>query len=80
MAKGKGNKIYNIPGPKFKTGEESMVALAVVSPSQKLRITSGRRHTTIKYRELEEYTGMRGQRGRKLPRGFQKVDAVDVES
>ena len=79
MTKGKGNKIYNIPGPKFKTGEESMVAIAVVSPSQKLRITSGKRHTTIKYRELEEYTGMRGQRGRKLPRGFQKVDAVDVE-
>ncbi len=79
MAKGKGNKIYNIPGPKFKTGEESMIALSVVSPSQKLRITSGKRHTTIKFRELEEYSGMRGQRGRKLPRGFQKVDAVDVE-
>ena len=28
MAKGKGNKIYNIPGPKFKSGEESMIALA----------------------------------------------------
>ncbi|MGQ7843617.1 DNA topoisomerase IV subunit A [Granulosicoccus sp. 3-233] len=80
MAKGKGNKIYNIPGPKFKTGEESMIALSVVSPSQKLRITSGKRHTTIKFRELEEYAGMRGQRGRKLPRGFQKVDAVDVEN
>lgn len=79
MAKGKGNKIYNIPGPKFKSGEESMIALSVVSPSQKLRITSGKRHTTIKFRELEEYSGMRGQRGRKLPRGFQKVDAVDVE-
>ncbi len=79
MAKGKGNKIYNIPGPKFKSGEESMIALSVVSPTQKLRITSGKRHTTIKFRELEEYSGMRGQRGRKLPRGFQKVDAVDVE-
>lgn len=79
MAKGKGNKIYNIPGPKFKSGEESMIALAVVSPTQKLRITSGKRHTTIKYRELEEYSGMRGQRGRKLPRGFQKVDGVDVD-
>ncbi|WP_088922075.1 DNA topoisomerase IV subunit A [Granulosicoccus antarcticus] len=80
MAKGKGNKIYNIPGPKFKTGEESMLALVVVAPTQKLRITSGKRHTVIKFRELEEYTGVRGQRGRKLPRGFQKVDAVEVES
>lgn len=79
MSKGKGNKIYNIPGPKFKSGEESMIALAVISPSQKLRINSGKRHTSIRFRELEEYVGMRGQRGRKLPRGFQKVDSVAVE-
>jgi len=79
MAKGKGNKIFNIPGAKFKSGEESMLALSVLAPGQKLRITSGKRHTVIKFRELEDYMGTRGQRGRKLPRGFQKVDAVDVE-
>ena len=79
MAKGKGNKIYGIPGAKLKTGEESMIALAVMAPKQKLRITSGKRHTIIKFKELEDYMGTRGQRGRKLPRGFQKVDAVEVE-
>ncbi len=79
LTRGKGNKIYNIPGPKFKSGQESMVAIAVVSPTGKLRISSGKRHTSIKFRELEEYLGMRGQRGRKLPRGFQNVQAVDVE-
>jgi topoisomerase-4 subunit A len=57
-----------------------MIAAAVISPSQKLRITSGKRHTTIRFRELDDYTGTRGQRGRKLPRGFQKVDSVDVEN
>ena len=80
MAKGKGNKIYSIPGPRFKSGEESMKALAVLAPNEKLRITSGKRHTTIKYRELEDYMGNRGQRGRKLPRGFQNVQGVQVES
>jgi len=80
MAKGKGNKIYSIPGPRFKSGEESMKALAVLGLNEKLRITSGKRHTTIKYRELEDYLGARGQRGRKLPRGFQNVQSVDVES
>ena len=80
MAKGKGNKIYNVPGAKFKSGEESMIALAVLSPNRKLRITSGKRHTTIKYKELDEYLGTRGQRGRKLPRGFQNVQAIEVES
>ena len=80
MAKGKGNKIYSIPGPRFKSGEESMKALAVLGLNEKLRITSGKRHTTIKYRELEDYLGARGQRGRKLPRGFQNVQSVEVES
>lgn len=80
MAKGKGNKIFNIPGAKFKSGEESMLALSVLAPGQKLRVTSGKRHTVIKFRELTDYMGTRGQRGRKLPRGFQKVDAVEVES
>ena len=80
MTKGKGNKIFNIPGRRFKAGEESMIALAVVSTDQKLRITSGKRHTVIKYKELEDYAGTRGQRGRKLPRGLQKVDAVEIQA
>lgn len=79
LNRGKGNKIFNIPGKKFKAGEESMVAVAVVGPKQKLRIESGQRHTTIKYNELEAYAGARGQRGRKLPRGFQTVRKVRVE-
>ena len=79
MAKGKGNKIFNIPPKKFKTGEESMVALCVIPPKGKLRITSGKRHTTIKYAELDNYSGARGQRGRKLPRGFQNVGRAALE-
>jgi len=79
MAKGKGNKIFNIPSKKFKAGEEAMVALCVVPPKGKLRITSGKRHTTIKYSELENYAGTRGQRGRKLPRGFQTVASAALE-
>jgi len=79
MAKGKGNKIFNIPTKKFKDGSEAMVALCVVPPKGKLRITSGKRHTTIKFSELNDYTGQRGQRGRKLPRGFQNVAGVELE-
>ncbi|MBX2826071.1 MAG: DNA topoisomerase IV subunit A [Gammaproteobacteria bacterium] len=79
LNRGKGNKIFNIPGKKFKAGEESMIALAVVPEKGKLRIHAGQRHTTIKYNELEAYEGTRGQRGRKLPRGFQTVKRVIVE-
>jgi len=79
MARGKGNKIFNIPGKAFKSGAESMVALAVVPPKAKLRIDSGKRHTIIKYAELDHYAGTRGQRGKKLPRGLQNVSHVAVE-
>jgi len=79
MARGKGNKIFNIPSKAFKSGSESVVAVAVVPPNGKLRINSGKRHTTIKFAELDHYAGTRGQRGKKLPRGFQTVDSVMVE-
>jgi len=79
MARGKGNKIFNIPGKAFKSGTESVVAVAVVPPNAKLRINSGKRHTTLKFAELDHYAGTRGQRGKKLPRGFQSVDSVFVE-
>ena len=79
MARGKGNRMYGIPGKKFKDGSEYMVAVAIVPTGGKLRVYSGKRHTTIKYTELENYLGSRGQRGRKLPRGFQTVQRLELE-
>jgi topoisomerase IV subunit A len=79
MARGKGNKIFNVPTKAFKSGAESVVAVAVVPVGAKLRINSGKRHTTIRYVELEHYAGARGQRGKKLPRGFQTVDSIAIE-
>jgi hypothetical protein len=32
----------------------------------------------LSYRELAEYRGERGQRGGVLPRGWRKVDGVEV--
>jgi topoisomerase-4 subunit A len=34
----------------------------------------------MKYKDLEHYIGERARRGRKLPRGFQKVDSLAIES
>ena len=79
MARGKGNRIFNVPATRFKAGQESMRALVVVPPHGKLRVGSGKRHTVIRFRELEHYAGTRGQRGKKLPRGFQSVSSLSVE-
>ena len=79
MSRGKGNKIINVPGAAFKDGSEEVVAVVVYRPSQQLVIYAGQRHHRIRFKDLEHYLGERARRGRKLPRGFQKVDRLDVE-
>ncbi len=79
LARGKGNKIINIPAARVLAREEFVIALVVLGQQQSLRINSGKRHLTLKFRDIEHYAGERGRRGNKLPRGFQKVDSVDVE-
>lgn len=78
LARGKGNKIMNIPSARVKSREEFVVAVAVINPGQALTLYSGKRHITLKAADLDHYRGERGRRGNKLPRGFQKVDQVEV--
>ena len=78
LAKGKGNKIMNIPSAQLVKREEYLIAAKVIHSGQVLTLYSGKRHITLKAADLEHYKGERGRRGNKLPRGFQKVDAVEV--
>ncbi|MBE8716269.1 DNA topoisomerase IV subunit A [Cellvibrio polysaccharolyticus] len=78
LARGKGNKIMNIPSARALTREEYVIAVSVIHPGQQLTLYSGKRHITLKAADLEHYRGERGRRGNKLPRGFQKVDQVEV--
>jgi topoisomerase-4 subunit A len=80
LARGKGNKLLNIPTAKFKSGEERVVAIQVMKPSDELLVVAGQRHLRMKARDLQNYVGERARRGRKLPRGFQKVDSLAVEA
>jgi len=79
MSRGKGNKIINVPSAAFKAGEEFVIAAVVYRPNQQLVVYAGARHHRIKFKDLEHYIGERARRGRKLPRGFQKVDRLTVE-
>jgi topoisomerase IV subunit A len=78
LARGKGNKIMNIPAARVQAREEFVIALCVLNVGQLLTLYSGKRHITLKMSDLEHYKGERGRRGNKLPRGFQKVDKVEV--
>ncbi len=76
LAKGKGNKLINIPGPKYKSGEERMVAATVVPEDGHLEVYTGSRKMTIKWDDLDDYYGDRALRGSLLPKGWRKVERL----
>jgi topoisomerase-4 subunit A len=80
MGRGKGNKMISIPGPRASSREELMIAAIAFSETDTLLVHSGKRHTKLKFSDLEHYFGERGRRGNKLPRGFQNVDRVEIAS
>jgi topoisomerase IV subunit A len=79
MARGKGNKIINVPSARLKTRAEWVAAITLVQDGEPLTVVAGKKFKTMKGSEVDEYAGERGKRGRKLPRGFQKVDELKVE-
>lgn len=78
LARGKGNKILSIPSARVQSREEYMIAAVTLGEGRQLMVYSGKRYLGLKHKDLEHYIGERGRRGHKLPRGFQKVDRVDV--
>lgn len=78
LARGKGNKIINIPGARVQSRDEYVLAVVTIGEAQTLRVWAGKRHLNLKLKEMEHYLGERGRRGNKLPRGFQNVDNLEV--
>ena len=78
LAKGKGNKIINIPSARVAERIEFVVAMTTVTAEDTLTVYAGRRHHNLKPADLQHYQGERGRRGNKLPRGFQNVDRIEV--
>lgn len=79
LARGKGNKMLGISTPRLQTREEYMLAAAPMQEDDTLIIYAGKRHLSLKLSDLEHYRGERGRRGNKLPRGFQKVDYIEIQ-
>ncbi|ETX09874.1 DNA topoisomerase IV subunit A [Marinomonas ushuaiensis DSM 15871] len=79
MAKGKGNKMISIPTARAADREELMVSMACIQPDDLLTAYAGKRFISFIEKDLEEYLGERGRRGLKLPRGFQRIDSIEVK-
>ncbi|VAW77793.1 Topoisomerase IV subunit A [hydrothermal vent metagenome] len=74
LNRGKGIKIQGVNTKKLAAGEERMVAVVSVPQDGSLVLHAGKRHLKLKTSELELYRGDRGRKGKKLPRGLQRVD------
>jgi topoisomerase-4 subunit A len=73
LAKGKGNKLINIPAKKYKDGDERLVATAVVPEDGNLLVHTDTRTMTLRWDDLDHYYGERALRGSLLPKGWRKV-------
>ena len=78
LAKGKGLKLVGIPAAAWKNRDEVVIAVAAVPAGRSLKVHAGQRWATLKPADLDQYRGARGRRGDKLPRGYQRVDRVEV--
>lgn len=79
LKKGMGNKIISIPKKaREKQDPENVKFLKILPENSTVVIHSGKHFLKLSPGNQENYTGMRGHRGKKLPRGYQNVDRVDV--
>jgi topoisomerase-4 subunit A len=77
LPRGKGNKLFDIPGKKAASREEYVSAITVVPPGTDLLVWSGERKMTIVAKELKDYRGQRAQRGSVLSRNWRNVDRIE---
>ncbi|HWF98229.1 MAG TPA: DNA topoisomerase IV subunit A [Steroidobacteraceae bacterium] len=79
MPRGKGNKLYDIPGRKAAAREELMTAVAVVPPKGSLLLWGSEKQKTLEWGDLKDYRGQRAQRGAVLPRGWpRKIERLEA--
>jgi topoisomerase-4 subunit A len=81
MPRGKGNKLYDIPGKKAAARGELMTAVAVVPPQASLVLWSGEQQKILDWRDLQQYRGQRAQRGAVLKRGWpRRIDRMEAQA
>lgn len=79
LAKGKGNKLIQIPSADLSNGSDKVVAIIAIAAAGELKVIAGKRHIQLKGTDIAHYSSSRAKRGLALPRGFQRVDGLESE-
>jgi topoisomerase IV subunit A len=81
MPRGKGNKLYDIPGKRARERAELMTAVAVVPPNARLVLHAGDQQKVLDWRDLQAYLGQRAQRGAVLKRGWpRRIERMEAQA
>ncbi|MDM8544299.1 DNA topoisomerase IV subunit A [Desulfococcaceae bacterium HSG9] len=78
LSRGKGNMIIRILPKNIKSGKEFVTVLIILPAECQLVIYAGKRHLRLTPGNMEKFSGERGRRGLKLPRGFQNVKHAEA--
>jgi topoisomerase IV subunit A len=79
LKKGQGNKIINIPKKeRLSSNPEKLEFLKILPLNSNLVIHAGKHAFTLTPGNQIDYIGKRGHRGKKLPRGYQKVQQLEI--
>jgi topoisomerase-4 subunit A len=78
LNKGKGNKLIQILAEDLAGKQDGIVAMTALPAGAGLKLHCGKRFINLSASDLENYSGNRGRRGNHLPRGFQRVEKIEV--
>jgi len=79
LARGKGNKLIQIPLLELASEKDYVVSVLSIPENSALKVVSGKRFLTLKTVDMEHYKSARAKRGLALPRGFQRVEGLECE-
>ncbi len=78
LARGKGNKIIQIPPARLRKREEYVKLIEIIPDGAAIKIYAGKQSVRFTPGNIAAFVGERGRRGKKLPRGFRKVDRIEI--
>ena len=78
LAKGKGNKIIQIPRERLRERREHLAHAACMSEGAVVELHAGRRVKRLGFDDLQYYIGARGRRGRTLARPWRRPDRIRI--
>lgn len=78
LSQGKGTKLMGINTAKVAIGADGLVAMAILPEGSSLIIHAGKRIIKLSVKELEDRISSRSKSGDMLPKGYQKIDSLEV--